>query len=325
LQCRGCPAQEIRTVNQFFDLFKRSAQDFLEDDCLSSGAAIAYYTIFSLPPLLTIAFMVATSLGFSEEQVSQVIEKESGLPVAQEDGPLGATGGKSGEDSALGLGNLGVVSKVVGVLMLLFAATGVFGQLQYSLDKAWEVAPDPNRGGIWAFLSKRLLSAGLIVVLGLLLLVSLILTTVIDEVMRRLLGSMEASEFIGVLVNEVVALVVATLLFAAVFKILPDAKLQWRDVWVGAVFTAVLFVLGKVLIGLYLEHANVGSDWGDAAGSLIGALVWVYYSSLIVLFGAELTQVWVTTYGHGIEPAEGAVKVVEKKQIEQPGGRLSPA
>jgi membrane protein len=313
-------------VNKFVDLFKRSAQDFLEDDCLSSGAAIAYYTIFSLPPLLTIAFMIATSLGFSEKQVSQIIEKEAGLPVAHEDGALGATGGKSGEkESALGLGSLGIVSKVVGVLMLLFAATGVFGQLQYSLDKAWEVAPDPNRGGIWAFISKRLLSAGLIVVLGLLLLVSLILTTVIDEVMRRVLGSFEASEFVGVLVNEVVALAVATLLFAAVFKILPDAKLQWRDVWVGAVFTAVLFVLGKVLIGLYLEHANVGSDWGDAAGSLIGALVWVYYSSLIVLFGAELTQVWVTTYGHGIEPAEGAVRVVEKKEIEQPGGRLSPA
>jgi membrane protein len=178
------------------------------------------------------------------------------------------------------------------------------------LNRAWEVKPDPDQGGVWSFITKRVLSFGMVIVVAFLLLVSFVLTTIIDELTGLLQGSAPSGAMIalGIVLNNAAAFLVAMLLFASMFKVLPDADMAWRDVWVGAASTAVLFVVGKALIGWYVQHSDLASGWGSAAASMIGVLVWVYYSCLILLFGAELTQVWASKYGQGIEPSPGAVR-----------------
>jgi len=208
-------------------------------------------------------------------------------------------------------GQFSTLSKIVGGAILLFSATGLFAQLQYALNRAWEVKPDPKRGGIVAFVVKRILSFGMVLVVAFLLLISMVLTTIIDEIVAYVQGGAPEgfSLAVGMILNNVAAFGVATLLFAAMYKALPDAKMAWRDVWIGAAVTALLFVIGKALIGVYLQHTDLSSSWGSAAASMIGVLVWVYYSSLILLFGAEVTQVWASRFGEGIRPAKGAIAV----------------
>jgi membrane protein len=299
-------------------LLWKTVQDFLHDDCLSSGAAIAFYTVFSLPPLLTLVFTSAMAAGFTEQQVTHVLQQELGLPLSTETSDADEDAATSSGTTALnttplGLGDLGPLSQVLGILLLLISASGVFGQLQYALNKAWEVAPDPAQGGVWNFLSKRLLSMGLVLVVGFLLLVSLVITASMDQLWRWI-GGAGPQSVVGFVIHELVAVGLATLLFAAIFQILPDARIQWRDVWMGAAVTAGLFVVGKAVIGWYLATAHIGQDWGHSAVSVIGALVWVYYSSLIVLFGAELTQVWSNRHPSATEPENGAVRVIQEER-----------
>jgi membrane protein len=209
----------------------------------------------------------------------------------------------------------GTVTKIAGIAILLFTATGVFAQLQHSLNQAWQVEPNPDASSWKSFLIKRILSLGMIIVIAFLLLVSLALTIIVEELVVMLRGQ-EAGLFaiiFGHIVNTIIALLMATLLFAALYKVLPDAELQWRDLWIGAFITALLFVLGKTLLGWYLSNSNIGASWGSAAASIIVVLVWVYYTSLIVLFGAELTQAWVSRTGSGIRPSPGAVHVYKQK------------
>jgi membrane protein len=316
-------------MKDYIALIKKAGQDFMDDDCLSSGAAIAYYTIFSLPPLLTIIFMFTTALGFSEHQVGDLLRQELGLPLVEsQEGASGpsdsssssttSTASDPGADLPLGLGNLGIISKLVGLCVLLVSATAIFGQLQYSLDKAWEVKPDPHQGGVWRFATKRLLSVGVVLVIGFLMLVSLVLTTLLDQVLKWIWHASPEGIAMGFVLNELLSLSITALLFAAMFKILPDAKIAWRDVWAGAICSAILFEVGKFLISWYLQHSGLGGSWGASAVSVIGALVWVYYSSLIVLFGAEFTQAWARQFGTAPEPEEGAVRVVtEERTIPQ--------
>ncbi|MCA9071030.1 MAG: YihY/virulence factor BrkB family protein, partial [Planctomycetaceae bacterium] len=166
------------------------------------------------------------------------------------------------------------------------------------------------------FVLKRALSLGMLIVIGLLLLVSLVVTTLIDEFTAWLQTGYFDQDMFGLMLvlNNILAFGFAGVLFSVAFKFLPDAKIQWRDVWVGAGVTAFLFVVGKGLIGWYLQFSHAGSSWGTAAASLIGVLVWVYYTSLIVLLGAEFTQSWAMTFGSGLKPASGAVLVAEKKE-----------
>jgi membrane protein len=295
----------------FFHTLKQAASDFSDDDCMSSGAAMAYYAIFSLPPLLVLVAMIAGYFGVDQEQMNELVAEQMGMSGSSDtlaQAENSKTGGGSGGGGSLG-DSLGIVWKIVGILVLVFSATGLFAQLQYSLNRAWEVKPDPQKGGVFAFIFKRILSFGMIVVVFFLLLVSLVLTTVIDEITSMIQGGSPegVALAIGIVLNNLATFLVAMLLFAAMFKVLPDAKMAWRDVWVGAAMTALLFVIGKALIGWYVQSADVGSTWGSAAASLIGVLVWFYYASLIVLFGAELTQAWAKAQGRGIEPAEGAV------------------
>jgi membrane protein len=301
-------------MSRFIGIVKKAVHDFSEDDCMSSAAAMAYYAIFSLPPLLVIVVAIAGYFNVSPERIQQMLQDQWGVASAGEAGVANQQDAGS-EESADKAGALGLASRIIGIAILVFSATGLFAQLQYTLNRAWEVKPDPKQGGIWAFVTKRMLSLGMILVIVFLLLTSMLLTTFIDEIISYFRGneSDPATIVLGITLNNVVAFIVASLLFAAMYRILPDAKVAWRDVWFGAIVTGLLFVVGKSLIALYLKNTDLASGWGTAAAAMIGVLVWMYYSSLIVLFGAELTQAWANGHGRAIEPAEGAVPVEADK------------
>lgn len=297
--------------------FRAAVQQFIDHDCLSYGAAIAYYTIFSLPPLLVIVLVLTGLMGYTKADVDRVIYGELGLPETQigteflTDMQATAVSPNAGY---FALGDLSAGTQLVGILLFLLSATAIFGQLQAALNKIWQVAPDPRQGFLRDFLFKRLLTAGMVAVIWFALLVSLTLTAIIRQILTTIKGTAPdvIEQFLGLAVNELATFAVAILMFAAIFKILPDAQLQWRDVWSGAVSTAALFIVGKMGIGWYLRVSEVGSSWGSSAASTAAALVWVYYSSLIVLFGAELSQVCATQYGNQIKPSPGAVHLDPK-------------
>ncbi|MDQ3949797.1 MAG: YihY/virulence factor BrkB family protein, partial [Gemmatimonadota bacterium] len=212
-------------------------------------------------------------------------------------------------------GTGGVVATVLSVAGLLFGATGAFIALQGALNHAWEVKPDPKQGGIKNFVTKRILSVGMVLGIGFLMAVSLALTAGVSALGGMLGGGL--AEPVLHAVNFVVSFGVLTVLFAAIYKVLPDAEIGWRDVWVGAIATALLFVAGKFALGLYLGRSEPGSAFG-AAGALAIILVWVYYAGMILLFGAEFTQRWAERRGAGIRPEKGAVRV-EEQEVEKRG------
>lgn len=292
-----------------FDLLKSAAKDFVDDDCPRMAAALAYYTIFSLPPLLVIVITIAGVVLGQEAAEGQVKEQVAGLIGPQAAGEV-QTMIRNASERTSG----GTIATILGIIALVFGATGAFAQLQAALNQAWEVEPDPEAGGIKNFIFKRVLSLGMILGIGFLLLVSLALSALLAAAGSAIIGLIPGlSDVVLGVINFVISFVVITLLFAAIYKVMPDAKMAWRDVWVGAVATALLFVIGKFLIGLYLGNTDAGSAYGQA-GSLAIILLWVYYSAMIVLFGAEFTQAWARRYGKQIKPDEGAVRVVEEKK-----------
>ena len=289
-------------LKEGFAILKQAASDWLEDDAPTLGAALAYYTVFSLAPLLIIAIAIAAFVLGQEAAQGQIFDQLRGL--------LGEASGKAIQDmvqSANAKPATGVVATVIGVVTLLFGASGVFGQLQTSLNMIWEVQPKPGRG-FMGIVRDRILSFGFIVVIGFLLLVSLLLTAAIALFAEWFGGMFPGMEAFAQVLNSILSLALVTLLFAMIFKFLPDAKVAWHDVWVGSFITAVLFTAGKFALGLYLGKSGVGSSYG-ATGSLIILLLWVYYSSQILFFGAEFTQVYANRFGARVAPAENAVAV----------------
>jgi membrane protein len=283
-------------------LLKQTASEWVEDDAPSLGAALAYYTVFSLAPLMTIAIAIAGFFFGKEAAQGQIFDELRVL--------LGEEGGKAVEEmvqSASAQPTAGVVATIISVIILLFGASGVFGQLQASLNRMWGVKPKPGRG-VLGMIKDRLLSFGFTLVVGFLLLVSLLLTAGIALVADWLGGLMPGSETLAQILNLVLSLAMITLLFATIFKFLPDAKIAWHDVWIGAFLTALLFTIGKFALGIYLGKSGVASSYG-AAGSLIVLLLWVYYSSQILFFGAEFTQVYANRFGSRVAPADNAVPV----------------
>ena len=283
-------------------LLKQTASEWMEDDAPTLGAALAYYTVFSLAPLLTIAIAIAAFFFGKEAAQGQIFDELRVL--------LGEEGGKAVEEmvqSASAQPTAGVVATIISVIILLFGASGVFGQLQASLNTIWGVKPKPGRG-VLGMIQDRLLSFGFTLVVGFLLLVSLLLTAGVALVANWLGGLMPGSETLAQILNIVLSLAMITLLFATIFKFLPDAKIAWHDVWIGAFLTALLFTAGKFALGIYLGKSGVASSYG-AAGSLIVLLLWVYYSSQILFFGAEFTQVYANRFGSRVTPAEDAVPV----------------
>ena len=285
-----------------FSLLKATAFEWLDDQAPTLGAALAYYTVFSLAPLLIISIALAGLVFGAEAAQGQIFDQLRGL--------LGDASGKAMQEivqSASAEPKTGVVATVIGFVTLLFGASGVFGQLQASLNIIWGVQPKPGRG-ILGIIRDRSLSFGFILVVGFLLLVSLLLTAGIAFVGKQFGAMVPGMEALIQILNSILSLAVITLLFGMMFKILPDANIAWRDVWIGAFITALLFTLGKFALGFYLGRSGVGSSYG-AAGSLIVLLLWVYYSSQIVFFGAEFTQVYANRFGSHVTPSSNAIAV----------------
>jgi membrane protein len=289
-------------------LLKKTWSEFSEDDCMSLAAALAYYTVFALPPLLVLIVMMVSFVWDPTEVKGEVNQQLANLF-----GERGARQVQTMMNNATE--NRSGLAAVLGLIALVAGATGAFSELQTALNRAWQVAPDPKQSGIKTLLVKRLISFALILVIALLLLVSMLLSTILsafgDTIAGWLPGQVTSTLLRGL--NLGISFLVVALLFAAIFKWLPDAKISWKDVATGAVATAVLFMIGKILIGLYLGHTNMASTYG-AAGSLVLVLVWIYYSSVILLLGAEFTQVWAGRHGNQVQPREGAVRVVRKTQ-----------
>lgn len=290
-------------------MFKEAASDWVEDKATQQGAALAFYSVLSIAPLLIISLSVAAMVFDEQAARGQLVSEMGGLV-----GSEGAEAAETMLDSA-DQPEQGTFAAVVGIVMLLFGASGVFGQLQDSLNTIWEVRPKPG-GGMWQLIRSRFLSMGMVLGTGFLLLVSLVLSSAISGLGSYLQDRWPGMETLWHVLNFAVTMAVVTLLFALIFKYLPDAQIAWSDVWVGAILTAVLFAVGKLLIGLYLGKASVGSAYG-AAGSLVVLLLWIYYSSLILFFGAELTQVYARRFGSRIVPKEGAERVTGDDRAQQ--------
>lgn len=247
------------------------------------GAALAYYTIFSMAPILIIAIAVAGTLFGAESAREEVAIQLRGL--------VGATGAKAVEEMIANAhhGGAGVVATIIGTATLLVGASSLFAELQSALNLIWG-APVPRKVPIFTRLRARFLSFAMVLVIGFLLLVSLVASAAISGLQTRW-GGFASSPLMAQSVNVVLSLVVTTVLFALIYKVLPDVKIAWKDVGVGAFVTALLFAVGKQLIGLYLGNSTLSSTYG-AAGSLVVMLVWVYYSAQLILFGAVFTQVF---------------------------------
>jgi membrane protein len=288
------------------DLLKQAAWDWFDDSAPTLGAAVAYYTVFSLAPLFVIAVAIAGLVFGREAAQGQIFEQLRAM--------IGETSAAAMEDvveSANSQPRTGVFATIVGFVALIVGASGVFAQLQASLNAIWRVEPKPGRG-IWGLIQDRVLSFGFILIVGFLLLISLILTTIIAFIGEWFGGFVPGVETFIQILNAILSLVVITLLFAMIFKFLPDVKIAWRDVWVGALITAGLFTAGKEVLGLYLGKSGVASSYG-AAGSLIVLLLWVYYSAQIVFFGAEFTKAYANKFGSRVIPAENAVAVTKSR------------
>jgi membrane protein len=292
-------------------LFKQTFSEWLEDKAPQLGAALAYYTVFSLAPLILVLLAIIGWIFQNDpagawkkvtEQMSYFLDK-SAVDVVQNIAQQAAQPTK------------GLLATMIGILLALFGASGVFGQLQDALNTIWGVKAKPG-AGILGFLRLRFLSFAMVGGVCFLLLVSLTLQSVLKGFSHYVQAVLPGGIVIAMAVYWIFDLAVVILLFAIIFKFLPDAKIQWRDVWIGAAMTAIFFAIGKWVLGLYLGSGSAASAYG-AASSLITLLLWVYYSSQILLFGAEFTQVYACQAGRGVEPDKHAIRV-ETKEVQSP-------
>jgi membrane protein len=286
-------------IKTLWDVTLGAARDWWEDNCLRLAASLAYYTALSLAPLiLLIVGLLGVVLG--REQVA-----------GQLAGQLESLMGPAGRELVTSIVTTsspegGTLATVVGLVTLVLGATAVFGELQTTMNLIWEVQPAPTSGawaGVRTWLKERVFSLTIVLALAFLLLVSLVVSAALAGAAAFVWGP--AQTLLSRLLELAVSLLILTLGFALLFKYVPDAEVRWRDVWLGGFVTAVFFTVGKTAIGYYLGHASVGSAYG-AAGSMVVLLVWVYYSALIVFFGAEFTQAWATRHG-GVAPQPHAV------------------
>lgn len=292
----------MMSFKRLWRLLKETFQEWQADDASRLAAALAYYTVFSLAPLLILVIAIAGMVFDASAAQTQIINQIQGLV-----GPEGASVIETALQNANSpASNSGLIATLISLGVLLFGASGVFVQLQASLNQVWNVKAKPTEG-VMNLVRKRFLSFAMILVIGFLLLVSLVLSAALAGLSAVLNGWIGSLSWLWQIVNIVLSIGVVTLLFAMIFKYLPDVKVTWRDVTTGALITAVLFTLGKFLIGLYLGNSSFGSTYG-AAGSVVILLAWIYYSAQILFFGAEFTQVYARRYGSQIVPDEHAVR-----------------
>jgi membrane protein len=294
----------LRRIQEFGLQLKDTFLQWKEREPLNNSAIIAYYTIFSLPGLLVIIVNIAGYFFDKQEitiQISSQIQAIIGGDTARD---IESIIGKASEARGT------VLSSVLGIATLLFGATGVFYELQQMLNKIWQVqAKAKTHQKIWVLIRDRLFSFGLILIVGFLLLVSLVLSAGLSAFSTWVSVHLSASmNMIFRLLDGLISVGVITLLFAAIFKFLPDVKIKWKDVWAGAFLTAFLFVIAKFAIGFYIGQSNLGSTFG-AAGTIILIMLWVSYAGLILLFGAEFTHVYMNKHGKKVKPTSVAVPV----------------
>ena len=301
----------MKTIKQFFInfwiLLTDSFNGFIDDRCLKLSAALAYYTVFSLAPLLVMVMSLISIFLAQDAIQGQLFSQINGLVGNQ------AAAQIQEMVKAVGLSGKTNTALMIGIVTLIIGATTIFVEIQDSVNMIWRVKAKPKRGWL-KLLKDRLLSSSLVVGLGFLLLVSLIINGLVlamSGLFTRYIPQ------VGVLIisgfNFLISTAVVSVLFATIFKVLPDAKIAWKDVRWGAFFTALLFMLGRYLIGLYVETTSTSSAYG-AAGSLIVILVWIYYTAAILYFGAEFTQAYANHFGIKIEPADYAVYVEQTER-----------
>jgi membrane protein len=308
---------------KIWDLLKDTVSGFLADEALSRAAAIAYFTIFSIAPLLLIVIAIA-GLVFGQEaaqaaimgQFSGLMGKGSGDALAS---MLQSAGSQSKES--------GMIATIIGIVTLLITASGAFGEIQSSLNKIWKAEP---ASGLSRLVRARIASLGLVMTLGFLMLVSLVVSAGLAAVGHWVESIFPGAKVLMTVVNFVITLVLLSALFAAIYKFLPDKPIAWRDVAVGAIATALLFTIGKSLIGLYIGSSKVAESYGTA-GSLIVILLWIYYSTVTFLAGAEFTRAYAQRFGsHAAQPdAETAPRKAETAaapaRLPEPGPEPRPA
>ncbi len=294
--------EAVQFVKEIFSEWSR-------DRALNLGAALSYYTVFSLPPLLAIVIAIAgLALGHQRVQ-AEIVSEIQGLI-----GPESAAVVNAMIQGAYRNRGASILATIFGVVVLLLSASGAFSQLQYSLNVIWKLEQKPE-AGIKTTVKSRLISLGLVVSIGFLLLVSLTVSAALSALGKYFAGLISGPEAILVLLhatNFLVSFLVITVLFALLFKILPDGHIPWRSICMGAAVTSILFTVGKFLIGLYLGKSRIGSQYG-AAGSLALILVWVYYSSQILFLGAEFTKIYTERRGYKVVPKEYATLKEEKE------------
>jgi membrane protein len=312
-----------RVWRAVWPIIKQTFGEWSSDKGPRLGAALSYYTVFSIAPVLVVVIAVAGIFLGQDAAQGRIAEQLTGLLGPQAAEVVQAAIVKSSHRHA------GVIASLVGIGTLLVGATGVMVELQDALDTVWKVLPKPG-GSIERFVRTRVLSLALVLTLGFLLLVSLVASAGLEAFVRWSGAYLPTWIAVGYLFNYVVSVAIVALFFALLFKTLPDAKVAWKDVWIGAAVTSVLFHLGKYGIALYIGRASVASSFG-AAGSLAALLVWVYYSSQIVLLGAELTRAYADRYGSRVVPDENAVaaphaspeRLAAEKQMK--AGAAAPA
>jgi len=301
------------------NLLKRTFTEFSSDNCTTLAAALAYYTAFALPPLL---FLLLTVLTFGMSMVYDSEQAEAKAQATIKDQAAAMVGNQQVSDEIATILENNQKSggtwwkTLISFGGIIVGATGVVAALQTSLNQVWEVKPDPEESGIMDVIWKRVFSLGMILGLAFLLLISLAVSTVLTGIGDQVGSMIGMSGLAAKVINFAVQAAVVFVVFAAVFKFMPDAEVEWRDVSVGALLTTVLFLVGRYALQLYFQFADPAAQMGAAAASLAVLLVWVYYTSMIVLFGAEATQVYAATYGSGIQAEEHAVKVEE--EIKRP-------
>ena len=291
-----------------WNLIRDTVKGWSNDKASRLAASLSYYTAVATAPLLVLAVMgIGWFFGRDSAQM-QVVSQLQGMV-----GPQGAEVAQAVIESA-DQPNLAGIAGVLSLLTLLWGSTNVFVELQDSLNTIWGVELKPRNRGVKAFIRERLLSFGMILVIGFLLLVSLLLSAVLSALGDYAVGMMPGLEVLWQFLNFALSFAITTLLFALIYKVLPDADFAWGDVWIGATVTALLFTIGKSALGLYLGNQTLSSAYG-AAGSLVVLLIWIFYSAQIFFFGAEFTQVYANRLGQGVTPSDNAQPI----RSRQPG------
>ncbi len=297
------------SVKRAISFSQKVLSEWNQDKVTRLAAALSYYTIFSLAPLLVIIIAV-TGLFLGADSAQQQI-------IAQMQALVGAEGAGLMNDLLTNARNINtnLIAALIGIFTILLGATGVVGELKDALNTIWNVAPKPDRG-LFATFFERVLSFGMILGIGFILLVSLVVSASLAALNMAIRGYFEQWVMLAQVIDLLLSVGSITLLFALLFKFLPDVQVAWRDVWIGAFITAILFTLGKYALGLYVGNSNVASPFG-AAGALVILLVWIYYSAQIFFLGAEITQVYANEFGSGVRPNENALPLSDAARVAQ--------